>query len=759
MITSDSSMNTQNIYDIDPLDEYMATIEQQVLSFNARTSSSSDINEEESHNVDPYTEQESDMTLAQKLTAKLSQGKSLQDMDISDLIGLSPEEIANIASQHTKRKDILDSIDHSAIQYEPFRKNLYVETSDISKMTSEQVKQYREELDNIKIRGINCPKPIKKWSQIGLSLKIIDILKKLQYEKPTPIQAQAIPAIMSGRDVIALAKTGSGKTLAYLLPMFRHIADQRSLLSNEGPISLILTPTRELAVQVVIECNKFSRPLKYRSLCAYGGSAIKDQIADLKRGAEIVVCTPGRLIDLLCANSGRVVNLKRVTFLVIDEADRMFDMGFEPQVMKIIQNIRQDRQTVLFSATFPRQMEGLARKILTNPLEIVVGGKSIVCSDITQIIHVIEEGKKFHKLLQVLGEWYDQYHLTRVLIFVDRQDATDDLFKSLINRGYLCTSIHGGKDQSDRDSSISDFRSGAIPILIATSIAARGLDVKELNLVINYDCPNHMEDYVHRVGRTGRAGRKGTAITFITPDQGKYSIDLIKAMKSSGDDNSIPTELQMIADEYHKKVMSGEAQYSRSGFGGKGLENIEKERERHIIAQKHSFSEIDESTKDDEPPDIVKEKSTRKKQVLEQSSVLQEIAKRIENKIISEMSVSGDIKTNNINEVIPVMVDGKESGWKCEIEINNYPISARTKATHRDITRHLQDDYQVSLTVRGTFVSSVETDPSVRKLYILLEGTTFHGVNRSKQEILEILTRAALMEASGSGTSKYSVLR
>lgn len=752
-------MNIQNVDDIDPLDEYMASIEQQVSLFNTRTSYLSHVNEEENHSIDSYIEQKSDMTLAQKLAAELSQGKSLQDMDISDLIGLSPEEIASIASQHTKRKDILDSIDHSAIQYEPFRKNLYVETSDISKMTSDQVKQYREELDNIKIRGINCPKPIKKWSQIGLSLKVIDILKKLQYEKPTPIQAQAIPSIMSGRDIIAIAKTGSGKTLAYLLPMFRHIADQRSLISNEGPIALILTPTRELAVQVVIECNKFSRPLKYRSVCAYGGSAIKDQIADLKRGAEIVVCTPGRLIDLLCANSGRVVNLKRVTFLVIDEADRMFDMGFEPQVMKIIQNIRPDRQTVLFSATFPRQMEGLARKILANPLEIVVGGKSIVCSDITQIIHVIEEGKKFHKLLQVLGQWYDQYHLTRVLIFVDRQDAADDLFKSLITRGYLCTSIHGGKDQSDRDSSISDFRSGAIPILIATSVAARGLDVKELNLVINYDCPNHMEDYVHRVGRTGRAGRKGTAITFITPDQGKYAIDLIKAMKSSGDDNTIPTELQIMADEYHKKVISGEAQYSRSGFGGKGLENIEKERERHITAQKHSFSEIDESAKDDESLDIVKEESSRKKQTLEQSTVLQEIAKRIENKIVAEMGVFSDIKTNNINEVIPVMVDGKESGWKCEIEINNYPITARTKATQKDVTRHLQDDYQVSLTVRGTFVpSNAGIDPSVRKLYILLEGTTFHGVNRSKQEILEILTRATLMEASGSGTSKYSVL-
>ena len=211
---------------------------------------------------------------------------------------------------------------------------------------------------------------------------------------------------MSGRDVIGVAKTGSGKTVAFLLPMLRHIKDQRPLTSGEGPIGLIMTPTRELAVQIYNECRRFTKHLNLKVVCAYGGSPIKDNIAELKRGPEIVVCTPGRMIDVLCANSGRVTNLRRVTYLVLDEADRMFDLGFEPQVMKIVNNVRPSRQTVMFSATFPRQMEALARKILKRPLEITVGEKSVVASDITQVVEVLEEDAKFARLLGILGTWY-----------------------------------------------------------------------------------------------------------------------------------------------------------------------------------------------------------------------------------------------------------------------------------------------------------------------------------------------------------------
>ena len=410
----------------------------------------------------------------------------------------------------------------------------------------------------------------------------LEVIKRLGYAAPTSIQSQAIPAIMSGRDVVGIAKTGSGKTVAFLLPMFRQIKDQRPLETMEGPIAIIMTPTRELAVQIHRDCKPFlkasnlrvSRPLlsfissafltsALQAVCAYGGSPIKDQIAEMKKGAEIVVCTPGRMIDLLAANSGRVTNLKRVTYLVLDEADRMFDMGFEPQVrisssawslhisfcsqvMKIVNNIRPDRQTVLFSATFPKQMDSLARKILNKPLEITVGGKSVVAPEITQIVEVRAEDTKFNRLLQILGEQTNDDADARILIFVERQEAADNLLRDLLRRGYACMSLHGGKDQVDRDQTIADFKSGVVTIVIATSVAARGLDVKQLKVVINYDAPNHMEDYVHRAGRTGRAGNKGTCITFITTDQERYSVDLYRALKASNAE--IPLELENLAN-------------------------------------------------------------------------------------------------------------------------------------------------------------------------------------------------------------------
>lgn len=367
---------------------------------------------------------------------------------------------------------------------------------------------------------------------------------------------------MSGRDVIGVAKTGSGKTIAFLLPLFRHIKDQRPLEQMEGPVAIVMTPTRELAVQIHRDCKPFLKVLNLRvsdntlpelpstetsqAVCAYGGSPIKDQIAEMKKGAEIIVCTPGRMIDLLTANSGRVTNLKRVTYLVLDEADRMFDMGFEPQVMKIVNNIRPDRQTVLFSATFPKQMDSLARKILKKPLEITVGGRSVVAAEIEQIVEVRAEDTKFNRLLEILGQMYNEDPEARTLIFVDRQEAADNLLRDLMRRGYLVMSLHGGKDQMDRDQTIADFKAGIVPIVTATSVAARGLDVKQLKLVINYDAPNHMEDYVHRAGRTGRAGNKGTCVTFIAPDQERYSVDIYRAVKASN--AAIPKELEELAN-------------------------------------------------------------------------------------------------------------------------------------------------------------------------------------------------------------------
>ena len=511
-----------------------------------------------------------------------------------------------LAMATKKKKKDLPTINHAKVTYQPFRKSFYHEPTELAEMSEEEVADLRLELDGIKIRGIDAPKPVQKWSQCGLGVQSLEVIQKLGYEKPSSIQTQAIPSIMSGRDVIGVAKTGSGKTIAFLLPMFRHIKDQRPLDSLDGPVGLVMTPTRELATQIHKECKPFLKALNLRAVCAYGGAPIKDQIADLKRGAEIIVCTPGRMIDLLAANSGRVTNLRRVTYVVLDEADRMFDMGFEPQVMKILANIRPDRQTVLFSATFPRQMESLARKTLSKPVEIVVGGRSVVAPEITQIVEVRTEETKFIRLLELLGKLYEEEKNEddRALIFVDRQESADGLLKDLMRKGYPCMSIHGGKDQIDRDSTIEDFKSGVIPVMTATSVAARGLDVKQLKLVVNYDAPNHLEDYVHRAGRTGRAGNTGTAVTFVTPDQDRYSLDIAKALRQSGQE--VPGDLQKLVDAFIDKVKSGKEKVSGSGFGGKGLERLDQERDAARARERKTHKtgdEPDEDEKEDKDKD------------------------------------------------------------------------------------------------------------------------------------------------------------
>ncbi|CAI2734643.1 unnamed protein product [Schistosoma spindalis] len=493
----------------------------------------------------------------------------LMESNIDELEYSSEEEDTTIedALAQLQKKDKLQPIDHSKIEYFPFRKSFYVEVPELAKMSKEDVKAYRASLENIRVRGRECPKPLRNWVQAGISSRLLACLKRNNFDKPTPIQCQALPVIMSGRDMIGIAKTGSGKTLAFLVPLMRHLEHQAPLNPGDGPIALLLAPTRELALQIFKETKKLCQAADARAVCVYGGTGISEQIAELKRGAEIIVCTPGRMIDMLAANGGRVTNLLRCSYVVLDEADRMFDLGFEPQVMRIIENCRPDRQTLMFSATFPRQMEILARKVLTLPIEIQIGGRSVVCSDVEQHAFILSEEEKVYKVLELLGIYQEE---GSVLVFVEKQESADELMRVLLKYGYPCLSLHGGIDQYDRDSVIMDFKRGNIRLLIATSVAARGLDVTDLLLVINYDCPNHYEDYVHRCGRTGRAGRKGFAYTFLTPDQERSAGDVVRAFKQSG--QKPPEELMNMWNAYKIRMEhEGKKVYGSSGFRGKGF--------------------------------------------------------------------------------------------------------------------------------------------------------------------------------------------
>ncbi|KAG5442579.1 putative ATP-dependent RNA helicase ddx46 [Clonorchis sinensis] len=572
-----SAPSKQTVEDeVDPLDAFMQTVNEEVKSYSDRNQAPTSAPTPKTNESKPLVGTKPPAKMATPaVTSKpplkkriIGKGELMEsNIDEMEYSSEEEEETLEDALAHLQKKEKLLPVDHSKIHYRPFRKNFYIEVPELAKMSKEDVKAYRASLENIRVRGQDCPKPLKNWVQAGISSRLLICLKRNNFDKPTPIQCQALPVLMSGRDMIGIAKTGSGKTLAFLVPLMRHLEHQDPLEPGDGPIALLLAPTRELALQIFKEAKKLAQAVDARVVCVYGGTGISEQIAELKRGAEIIVCTPGRMIDMLAANGGRVTNLRRCTYIVLDEADRMFDLGFEPQVMRIVENCRPDRQTAMFSATFPRQMELLARKALTLPIEIQVGGRSVVCSDVEQHALVLTEDEKFYKVLELLGIYQEA---GSVLIFVEKQESADELMRVLLKYGYPCLSLHGGIDQYDRDSVMTDFKRGNIRLLIATSVAARGLDVSDLMVVINYDCPNHYEDYVHRCGRTGRAGNKGFAYTFLTPDQERNAGDIVRAFKQSG--QKPPEDLLAMWNSYKTRMAAeGKKVFGSSGFRGKGF--------------------------------------------------------------------------------------------------------------------------------------------------------------------------------------------
>ena len=702
-----------------------------------------------------------------------------------------------LAMAAKKKKKDIPTIDYTKIELNQIRKNFWVEPQELSQMTEEEAVDLRLELDGIKVSGKNVPKPVQKWSQCGLTRPILDVIEGLGYEKPTSIQMQALPVIMSGRDVIGVAKTGSGKTMAFVLPMLRHIKDQDPVSGDDGPIALIMTPTRELCTQIYSDLQPFAKALKLRSIAAYGGNAIKDQIAELKRGAEIIVATPGRLIDLLAANSGRVTNLKRATYLVLDEADRMFDMGFEPQVMKIFNNVRPDRQTILFSATMPRIIDALTKKVLREPVEITVGGRSVVAAEITQAVEIVDENKKFVRLLELLGELYADDDDVRALIFVERQEKADDLLRELLRRGYGCMSIHGGKDQEDRNSTISDFKKGVCPILVATSVAARGLDVKQLKLVINYDAPNHLEDYVHRAGRTGRAGNTGTAITFITEEQENCAPGIAKALEQSG--QPVPERLSEMRKAWKEKVKSGKAK-DASGFGGKGLERLDKDREAARVRERktHKAEGEEEDFKEEEKTEEVKDKAKEAIQAAVSAIVSRDAAKAADGEAKpSTPAADGagavvvkagpatstgkggalDKAASAISEINarlaragqlrpgqPIDNKGPDAGaFHATLEINDFPQKARWAVTNRTNVAKILEATGTSITTKGNFYPAGKEPPAGAdpKLYILIEGDTELVVGKALQELTRLLREgtiaAADAESRAPASGRYTI--
>ncbi|GAB2293383.1 hypothetical protein Dimus_027582 [Dionaea muscipula] len=410
----------------------------------------------------------------------------------------------------------------------PFKKNFYVESKEVAAMTEREVEDYRRQRE-ITVEGRDVPKPVKSFEDAAFPDYVMEEIKKSGFVEPTPIQAQGWPMALKGRDLVGIAETGSGKTLAYLLPAIIHVNAQPFLAPGDGPIVLVLAPTRELAVQIQQEATKFGASSRIKNTCIYGGVPKGPQVRDLQKGVEIVIATPGRLIDMLESHH---TNLRRVTYLVFDEADRMLDMGFEPQIRKIVSQIRPDRQTLYWSATWPKEVEHLARQFLYNPYKVIIGSPDLKANHaIQQHVEIVSENQKYNKLVNLLEDIMDG---SRILIFMDTKKGCDQITRQLRMDGWPALSIHGDKSQAERDWVLSEFKAGKSPIMTATDVAARGLDVKDVKYVINYDFPGSLEDYVHRIGRTGRAGAKGTAYTFFTAANARFAKELIAILQEAG---------------------------------------------------------------------------------------------------------------------------------------------------------------------------------------------------------------------------------
>ncbi|KAF9667916.1 hypothetical protein SADUNF_Sadunf15G0072900 [Salix dunnii] len=439
----------------------------------------------------------------------------------------------------------------------PFEKSLYFEDPSIRAMSEHEVVMFRARRE-ITVEGHDVPRPIRFFHEANFPDYCLQVIAKLGFAEPTPIQSQGWPMALKGRDLIGIAETGSGKTLAYLLPAFVHVAAQPRLAHRDGPIVLVLAPTRELAVQIQEEALKFGSQANIRSTCIYGGAPKGPQIRDLQRGVEIIIATPGRLIDMLGAQH---MNLKRVTYLVLDEADRMLDMGFEPQIRKIVSQIRPDRQTLYWSATWPREVEALARHFLCNPYKVIIGSQDLKANQsINQVVEVMMDLEKYNRLIKLLKEEMDG---SRILIFMETKKGCDQVTRQLRMDGWEALSIHGDKNQAERDWVLAEFKSGRSPIMTATDVAARGLDVKDIKCVVNYDFPSSLEDYVHRIGRTGRAGARGTAFTFFTESNAKFARELIKILQEAG--QIVPLSLSaMIRGNFRSRRGGG-------GFSNRGM--------------------------------------------------------------------------------------------------------------------------------------------------------------------------------------------
>ncbi|MDD5654830.1 MAG: DEAD/DEAH box helicase [Candidatus Omnitrophica bacterium] len=374
---------------------------------------------------------------------------------------------------------------------------------------------YRNEIKDNPAHGVTAPEG--SFYGLGIAPKILEILESIKFKVPTPIQFKAIPLAIQGKDIIGIAQTGTGKTHSFAIPMVQHLAQKKG-------IGLVLAPTRELAIQIDEAFQGIARPFGMKTACLIGGAPMDPQVQALRRSPRVIIATPGRLIDHI---SQWNVLPDEVVMLVLDEADRMLDMGFIPQIEKILRFLPKDRQTMLFSATIPPEVMSIAAKHMKLPLSVEIAPSGTMAEHVTQELFIVKKESKIRLLSKILA----QYHGS-VLLFSRTKHNAKKITRSIKDLGYSAAEIHSNRSLTQRREALEGFKRGKYKVLVGTDIAARGIDVTGIELVINYDLPDEAQNYVHRIGRTGRAGHKGHAISFATPDQASDVKDIEKIIRT-----------------------------------------------------------------------------------------------------------------------------------------------------------------------------------------------------------------------------------
>lgn len=400
------------------------------------------------------------------------------------------------------------------------------------------------------------------FTDLNLTAPLLKALKEEQYSNPTSIQEKAIPLILKRSDVLGSAQTGTGKTAAFALPILQHLFfDERRNRQNRKIKALVVTPTRELAIQIGESFSTYGRHTDIRNTVVYGGVGQGAQTVAIRKGVDVLVATPGRLLDLMQQG---IISLRHIEYFVLDEADRMLDMGFIHDIRKIIEKLPEQRQSLFFSATMPKKIIQLSQSILRDPVKIAVSPVSSTAETIQQYLYYTNKSSKKNLLIHILKN----QALDQVLLFSRTKHGADRIARNLTKKKINAVAIHGDKAQNQRQKALSGFKSGDIRVLVATDIAARGIDIDKLKYVINYDIPNESETYVHRIGRSGRAGEEGTSISLCEPEENAYIRDIEKLIKVKIDvvkDNPYPqTDKPMNAAE--KKVAEEEKQRRKQEF-------------------------------------------------------------------------------------------------------------------------------------------------------------------------------------------------